>query len=289
MTALPPSAVPGPAEPEAAGPGPAAELGPAEAGLRGAAVIVTGAGSGIGAATARQLGAAGACVLLAGRRAGPLEDTAAAVRAAGGRAACLPADLADPASPARVAGACLEHFGRIDGLVNNAATIAHRPLADWGPGGFDEHVAVNIRAPFFLIQAALPALRVSPLRSVVNISSSSGTLHRVGQSVYGMTKSALDYLTKSLAGELAPDGVRVNTIAPGPSTPRSMPPGPMTWKRRTGGWARRCRSAGSALPPRWPGGSCCCWARRPLLSPVPSSRWMAARSSTVSKREAPAA
>jgi NAD(P)-dependent dehydrogenase (short-subunit alcohol dehydrogenase family) len=216
MTALPPSAVPGPAEQEAAGPGPAAELGPAEAGLRGAAVIVTGAGSGIGAATARQLGAAGACVLLAGRRAGPLEDTAADVRAAGGRAACLPADLADPASPARVAGACLEHFGQIDGLVNNAATIAHRPLDDWDTGGFDEHVAVNIRAPFFLIQAALPALRVSPLRSVVNISSSSGTLHRVGQSVYGMTKSALDYLTKSLAGELAPDGVRVNTIAPGP-------------------------------------------------------------------------
>jgi NAD(P)-dependent dehydrogenase (short-subunit alcohol dehydrogenase family) len=190
--------------------------GPAEQGLRGAAVIVTGAGSGIGAATARQLGAAGAAVLLAGRRAAPLEDTAASVRSAGGQAACVPADLADPATPARLAEACLEHFGRIDGLVNNAATIAHRPLGEWGTGGFDEHVAVNIRAPFFLIQAALPALRVSTLRSVVNISSSSGTLHRVGQSVYGMTKSALDYLTKSLAGELAPDGVRVNTIAPGP-------------------------------------------------------------------------
>jgi len=210
MTALPPPAVPGPAEP-----GPAAAE-PAEQSLRGTAVIVTGAGSGIGAATARRLGAAGAAVLLVGRRAGPLEDAAADVRSAGGRAACLPADLADPASPARVAAACLEHFGRIDGLVNNAATIAHRPLGDWAVGGFDEHVAVNIRAPFFLIQAALPALRASTLRSVVNISSSSGTLHRVGQSVYGMTKSALDYLTKSLAGELAPDGVRVNTIAPGP-------------------------------------------------------------------------
>jgi N,N-dimethylformamidase len=64
--------------------------------------------------------------------------------------------------------------------------------------------------------AALPALRESPVRSVVNISSSSGTLHRVGQSVYGMTKSALDYLTRTLAGELAPLGVRVNGIAPGP-------------------------------------------------------------------------
>jgi NAD(P)-dependent dehydrogenase (short-subunit alcohol dehydrogenase family) len=83
-------------------------------------------------------------------------------------------------------------------------------------GGFDEHVATNIRAPFFLIQAALPALRESPVGSVVNISSSSGTLRRVGQSVYGMTKSALDYLTQTLAGELAPVGVRINCIAPGP-------------------------------------------------------------------------
>lgn len=85
-----------------------------------------------------------------------------------------------------------------------------------GLAGFDEHLAVNVRAPFFLIQAALPALRESPVRSVVNISSSSGTLRRVGQSVYGMTKSALDYLTQTLAGELAPLGVRGNGISPGP-------------------------------------------------------------------------
>src|SRR5437016_2601973 len=86
----------------------------------------------------------------------------------------------------------------------------------WDTGGFDEHLAVNVRAPFFLIQAALPALRESPVRSVVNVSSSSGTLRRTGQSVYGMTRSALDYLTQTLAGELAPLGVRVNGISPGP-------------------------------------------------------------------------
>ena len=187
-----------------------------DVGLRGAVVIVTGGGSGIGAAAARQLGAVDARVALVGRREAALKDVAAQIVESGGEALCVTADLADPASPRRIVDACLTHYGRIDGLVNNAAVVRHMPLPDWDTGRFDEHVATNVRAPFFLIQAALPALRDSPVRSVVNISSSSGTLRRVGQSVYGMTKSALDYLTQTLAGELAPLGVRVNAIAPGP-------------------------------------------------------------------------
>ena len=178
----------------AALPGPAAQI-LADPGLTGAVIIVTGAGSGIGAAAARQLGAAGARVVLVGRRPDPLDEVAGKIRSAGGDALCLPADLADPASPEHIAAACLDHYGHIDGLVNNAAVVRHKPLGEWDVAGFDEHVATNVRAPFFLIQAALPALRESGVRAVVNISSSSGTLHRVGQSVYAMTKSALDYLT----------------------------------------------------------------------------------------------
>ncbi len=184
-------------------------------GLRDATVIVTGAGSGIGAAAARMAAAAGASLVLAGRAA-MLGQTAAQIKRDGGRAVCVAADLADPASPARIIACAMEAFGRIDGLVNNAAVCRHHPLADWDAAGFDEHVATNVRAPYFLIQAALPALRASAIRSVVNISSSSGTLRLSGQSVYGMTKCALDYLTQSLAGELAPDRIRVNCIAPGP-------------------------------------------------------------------------
>src|SRR5215813_9223238 len=114
--------------------------------LEGCTVIVTGAGSGIGAATARLLGAAGASVVLVGRREAPLRQSADAV----------PADLADRSSPARIIAAALAAFGRIDGLVNNAAMCQHRPLPEWEADGFDEQVATNIRAPYFLIQAALP-------------------------------------------------------------------------------------------------------------------------------------
>jgi NAD(P)-dependent dehydrogenase (short-subunit alcohol dehydrogenase family) len=185
-------------------------------GLTGAAVIVTGAGSGIGAAAARQLAAAGAGVVLVGRRAELLQEVADSINASSGRAIFVSADLADPGSSRRVTQACLGHFARIDGLVNNAAVVRHVPLPDWTVEGFDEHVAINVRAPFFLIQAALPALLDSPLKSVVNIGSASGILQRVGHSVYGMTKSALGYLTQTLAGELAPSGIRVNCIAPGP-------------------------------------------------------------------------
>jgi NAD(P)-dependent dehydrogenase (short-subunit alcohol dehydrogenase family) len=128
----------------------------------------------------------------------------------------VPTDVAEDAQCDHLAAATLEAFGRIDGLVNSAAMCQHAPLAEWQVAGFDEQLATNIRAPYFLIQAALPSLCRSPVKSVVNISSSSGTLRLSGQSVYGMTKCALDYLTQSLAGELAPDGIRVNCIAPGP-------------------------------------------------------------------------
>ena len=94
-----------------------------------AVVIVTGAGSGIGAATALLLGSAGAHVVLVGRRPDPLEEVAAEVRSRA-HALCVPADLADPASPQRIAGAAAR-YGRIDGLVKNAAVVRHKALAEW--------------------------------------------------------------------------------------------------------------------------------------------------------------
>jgi NAD(P)-dependent dehydrogenase (short-subunit alcohol dehydrogenase family) len=178
--------------------------------------IVTGGGTGIGAATARLLAAGGWDVALVGRRQDLLEGVAADVRAAGGSALVIAADLADAAVPALIVAAVTDTFGRLDALVNNAAVIRVMPLADWQVADLDQHLMVNIRAPFLLVQAALPLLRASDRAAVVNISSSSGSMVRAGQSVYGMTKAALEYLTKAFAAELAPDRIRVNSIAPGP-------------------------------------------------------------------------
>ncbi len=178
--------------------------------------IVTGGGTGIGAATARLLAAGGWDVALVGRRQELLEQVAEDVRAAGGTALVIAADLAEAAVPALLVAAVADTFGRLDAVVNNAAVIRVMPLADWQVADLDQHLMVNIRAPFLLVQAALPLLRASDRAAVVNISSSSGSMVRAGQSVYGMTKAALEYLTKAFAAELAPDRIRVNSIAPGP-------------------------------------------------------------------------
>jgi NAD(P)-dependent dehydrogenase (short-subunit alcohol dehydrogenase family) len=178
-------------------------------------VIVTGAGTGVGAATARRLAAAGWNIALIGRRANLLEEVAADIAKRGGRTVVIPADLGDAAAAKTVVDRTVAAFGAIDALVNNAAVIKVLPLAEYTTEILDQHWAVNIRAPFLLIQAALPHLQKQG-GAVVNISSSSGTIVRPGQSVYGMTKHALEYLSRSLAGELAPFRIRINALALGP-------------------------------------------------------------------------
>ena len=117
--------------------------------------------------------------------------------------------------------AVLEARGRLDVIVNNAAAFQVKPVEEFTVDEFDEHVAVNVRAPYFLVQAALPALRSSSAPIVVNVSSAAAGMFRHGQTVYGLTKAALEHLTMNMAAELAPDRIRVVCSVRGRSPPRS--------------------------------------------------------------------
>jgi NAD(P)-dependent dehydrogenase (short-subunit alcohol dehydrogenase family) len=178
--------------------------------------IVTGGGTGIGAAAAKRFAAEGTAVAVVGRRSIPLEETVKEIRSSGGEAMAIPADLADPESPQRIIDSVVSAWGRIDVLVNSAAAIQHLPIEQATRELFDQHMAVNVRAPFLLAKAALPYLRRSDSAAIVNITSSSGSLAIPAQSMYGTSKAALEYQTRSLAAELAPMGICVNAIAPGP-------------------------------------------------------------------------
>ena len=179
--------------------------------------IVTGGGSGIGAAAAQLFAERGADLVLVGRRRERLDEVAATVEASGARALPLAEDLAEAEAPRRIVESTLAEFGRIDVIVNNAAAFELAPFGEFGGTTFDHSVAVNLRAPFLLIEEALPALEAAPSPAIVNVSSSAAAMHRNTQALYGATKYALEHLTRSLAVELGPRGIRVNCIQPGPT------------------------------------------------------------------------
>jgi NAD(P)-dependent dehydrogenase (short-subunit alcohol dehydrogenase family) len=179
--------------------------------------IVTGGGSGIGAAIARLLAERGLTVAVVGRRGENLDAVVGEIEAQGGAAFAVPADLADAAVPERIVAETLERAGRLDAVVNNAAQFVLRPFGEFSLEEIDAHLAVNVRAVVLLVQAALPALRRAPAPAVVNVSSAAAVMYRPGQGLYALTKAALEHLTKQLAAELAPDGIRVNAVRPGPT------------------------------------------------------------------------
>jgi NAD(P)-dependent dehydrogenase (short-subunit alcohol dehydrogenase family) len=177
-------------------------------------LIVTGASSGIGRATALRFGRAGASVLVVGRSEAALAEVAAAVEREGGRSATLAADVTHPDAPARIVDAALNHLGGLTTLVNAAGIIGSGSIETTTDEQWDTMVDINARAPFRLMRAATPAL-IASKGSVVNVSSVTGLRSFPGVLAYCVSKSALDQLTRCAALELAPKGVRVNAVNPG--------------------------------------------------------------------------
>ena len=178
-----------------------------------ASVLVAGGASGIGRAVVRSFRELGDAVLVADRDAEGAK--AAAAEDLPGPAAAFVADLASPSAAAEAVAAAVAHGGGLDVVFANAGVLLARELPDWTVEDWDLSLAVNLRAPFLLAQAALPYLRESPLPRIV-ITSSTGALRgHAGMPAYHASKAGVLNLVRALADELGPDGITVNAICPG--------------------------------------------------------------------------
>jgi NAD(P)-dependent dehydrogenase (short-subunit alcohol dehydrogenase family) len=186
--------------------------------LTGSTALVTGGTSGIGRATALALARLGAHVVLSGRDATRGEKAVEAIRAEGGRADFVAADLADEASARQVAKRATElGGGHVDILVNNAGIFPFGPTQDATEADFDAVYALNVKVPFFLVAELAPAMAKRGHGAVVNVSTMVAEFGAEGMALYGSSKAALVLLTKSWAAEYGPAGVRVNAVSPGPT------------------------------------------------------------------------
>jgi NAD(P)-dependent dehydrogenase (short-subunit alcohol dehydrogenase family) len=172
-------------------------------------LVVTGASSGIGAAIAQAMSDAGARVVVTGRDEDRLRSCAASL----GEHHVVVADLLDDGAPRKIVCETVDAFGALNVLVHSAGIFWPKPFAEAPLEEFDQQFRVNVRAPFALTQAALPHLQ--PDGAVVFVSSIAGHVGFPNSTAYCGTKGAVELMTKSLALELAPLGVRVNAIAPG--------------------------------------------------------------------------
>ncbi len=183
--------------------------------LSGKVALVTGASSGIGHAMAATLAQAGAAVVLAARRKDELARAATAIAAAGGRASALPVDLTDRVALREAAARAGDAFGAVDIVVNAAGINVRRPMQEVTDDDWDRTLALNLTAPFFLVQALAPAMIARRWGRVINIGSLQSVRAFADSAPYGATKGGIMQLTRAQAEALSRHGITANAIAPG--------------------------------------------------------------------------
>lgn len=185
--------------------------------LKGKVSLITGASRGLGRAMAMGLAKAGSNLMLVDRHYDQLEDAVEAISQQTGRyVSSFHADLQEIVKVAEIPTACADIFGRLDILVNNAATTVRKPFFEITPEEFDRVVAVNTKAAFFLSQqSAQVMVKQEHSGKIVNMASLTSVIGMHNLSAYGVSKGGIYALTKGLAVELAPYGICVNAIAPG--------------------------------------------------------------------------
>ncbi len=214
--------------------------------LESKVVLVSGGTQGLGAAVARAAAGAGALLMVAGRNAESGQAVAAELRDGGAHAAFVQADIADPGQAKAAVEATIGVYGRIDGLVNSAGLTTRGTLLDTTPELFDEHVAVNLRGPFFLMQAAVADMvsRESP-GAIVNIISISAHAGQAYLAPYVAAKAGLIGLTRNAAHAHRWDRIRINGLNIGWTDTAGEDVTQRTFHGASDGWQQR---AGESLP-----------------------------------------
>jgi short-subunit dehydrogenase len=183
--------------------------------VQGKRVLITGGSSGIGLATAAELVRKGARVFVVGRRAAVVREATAALRAEGGQADGVDADVATPAGRERALAAALAWLGGLDILVNNAGGVRAGRLEDTAEGDILKMVDVNLLAPILLTRAALPSLRASGDAAVVNVASGIALVGVPFYTTYAAVKAGISHFGEALRRELKGEGIHVMTAYPG--------------------------------------------------------------------------
>ncbi|HEY8528017.1 MAG TPA: SDR family NAD(P)-dependent oxidoreductase [Acidimicrobiales bacterium] len=183
--------------------------------LHGRVALVTGAGSGIGRATATLLAEAGAHVVALDLDGEAAAATATAIAGAGRAASSAPLDVRDPEAVNRLVDAQAAEHGRIDILANIAGVMYSAPVVDMTDGDLDAVLATNLKGPFHMARAVVPHMARAGSGAIVNMASSAIDVPREGLFAYAASKGALVQLTRILAVECGPQGIRANAVAPG--------------------------------------------------------------------------
>ena len=188
--------------------------------LKGKVILITGASRGLGRALALEFAHQGASLIINSRASSTddLADTERGVRALGAEVLGVVADVSDRADVERLAGESLAHFGRVDVLINNASALGPSPmpyLIDYPIEDFEGVLRTNVTGPFLLTRALAGQMLTRGTGSIINVSSDAGVIGYPTWGAYGVSKAALDHLTRTWAAELQGTGVRINSVDPG--------------------------------------------------------------------------